>query len=332
MSPDQQIHNPANDAQKAGLAAARAWAATRTYPASDYPPERIIELKGDRTVSVVIPTKQVAAVAAGVVEQCVSLRDRGAVDQVIVVDASSDDGTVEVCDEAGATVYQEAELLPEFGDVIGKGDALWRALSVATGDIVVYVDSDTTEFGEHFICGLVGPLLDDDQLQLVKGSFRRPFAEGGMRLADGGGRVTELAARPLLNLFVPQLAAINQPLAGEFAARRAALIQMPYLTGYGSEIQLLVDFHRLYGLDTLAQADLGERLNRHQALPDLGAMSFAVMRAVLSRVGGLDLRLTDHSAYQGYAEGELIDRDATLVERPPFATVHTHPANAAVEH
>lgn len=331
MSPDQTSSNSAREAQEAGLAAARAWAATRTYSATDFPPERLIELKADRTISVVIPSKQVAVTIGGVVTPAVKLREAGVIDQVLVVDAASADSTVEIARDAGADVFQESELVTEVGPVLGKGDALWRSLAVATGDVVVFVDSDTSEFGEHFVTGLAGPLLADDQLQLVKGSFRRPFAEGGLRVADSGGRVTELAARPMLNLFVPQLAAVNQPLAGEFAARREALLQMPFLTGYGSEVQLLVDFHRLFGLDTIAQADLGERLNPHQPLADLGLMSFAVMRAILSRVGGIDVRLDDHGAYQSYSEGELRERRAELIERPPFATVHTATA-AATDH
>src|SRR3954470_622774 len=150
-----------------------------------------------------------------IVEACVPVAE-----QVLVVDASSADGTGEIAAAAGAEVVQEGSLMPAFGEVLGKGDAMWRALSAARGEVVVYLDADTRDFGAHFVRGMTGPLLAEPGLQFVKGFYRRPFTVGDESLPEGGGRVTELTARPLLRAFYPELAAVHQPLAGEMAARR----------------------------------------------------------------------------------------------------------------
>lgn len=307
------------DSRRAALERALRWAEERTYPGGVFSAERIAELKGDTTVSVVIPVKEAGLTVGRVAASCVRLRESGAVDQVVVIDADSGDGSAAAAEQAGAEVHQEAELLTRFGDVQGKGDALWRSLSVATGDIVVFVDSDTEAFSESFVCGLVGPLLEDDSLMLVKGAFDRPFTSAGVRIEGGGGRVNELVARPLLNTYFPELAAVRQPLAGELAARRSALEQLPFRTGYGVEIQLLIDFHARYGLEAIAQSDLGERLNRHQHLHELAPMAFAVQRALMDRVPGTPAVSGD--AFLGYVEGTPGLRDVPSTERPPLATL-----------
>lgn len=307
----------------AGLAAAREWAARRTYASVRFPAERLAALKGGTSVSVVIPAKSLATTIGGVVAPCVELRERGIVDEVIVIDAAvSGDGSAAAAEHAGATVFQEDALLPQLGPALGKGDALWRSLTAATGDVIVFVDGDTQGFDAGFVRGLAGPLLEDDGLRLVKGAYRRPFTgDNGLRVADGGGRVSELAARPLLNIFFPELAALQQPLAGEFAARRETLEQMPFATGYGCEIQLLIDYYRRFGLDAIAQCDLGERVNPHQPLHDLGAMAHTVMRVLLSRAGHLELDGEQYAEFLNYAEGEPRLRPAPLAERPPLASL-----------
>ncbi len=155
-----------------------------------------------------------------VVEELVKLRAAGAIDEVIVVDAASADGTAAVAEQAGATVRQEAELMPHLGPVRGKGDAMWRALGVTEGEIVCYLDADSEDFSAHFATGLLGPLVCERGVEFVKGFYRRPFEHGGVALPEGGGRVNHLTARPALALFYPQLAEVRQPLAGEVAARR----------------------------------------------------------------------------------------------------------------
>ena len=251
-------------------------------------------------VSVVLPAREEAGTIGPIVAACAR-----AAEQVVVVDAGSRDGTAEIAAAAGAEVFQEADLLPEFGRVLGKGDAMWRALSVVRGEVVVYVDADTEGFDEHFVRGLAGPLLADPAVQFVKGFYRRPFRVGDATLPEGGGRVTELTARPLLRAFYPELAEVRQPLAGEVAARRELLERLPFATGYAVEIAMLIDAWSTVGIDALAQVDLDVRQNRHQPLSDLTRMADAVLAAVRERL---------------VREGRLVDATpATTVERPPMA-------------
>jgi glucosyl-3-phosphoglycerate synthase len=237
------------------------------------------------TTTLILPTRNVATTLGAILKTVVRLNKRsGLIDQVIVVDADSTDGTQQIARAWGAETYRENDLLPEFGPVQGKGDAMWRALSVADGDLVMYADTDTPDFGEHFIYGTLGPLLMAPGVKFSKGAYRRPFVRDGQFIADGGGRVTELMAKPLLNFFYPELTGFVQPLAGEFAAPREVLCNVPFFTGYGVEIGLLIDVFEAVGLPAMAQVDLGTRQNRHQSLADLTRMSSAVLRALARRV------------------------------------------------
>jgi glucosyl-3-phosphoglycerate synthase len=202
----------------------------------------------------------------------------------VVVDADSADGTADIARSHGAEVYSENELLPEYGGAHGKGDAMWRSLSVARGDIVMFADADSTDFQEHFIYGTLGPLLTDPGIQFSKAAYRRPYTPDGKSVVDGGGRVTELMAKPLLNFYFPELTGFVQPLAGEFAAYRELLCSIPFVTGYGVEIAMMIDVLTEAGLPAMAQVDLEYRQNRHQPLWDLTRMSSAVLRALGRRV------------------------------------------------
>jgi glucosyl-3-phosphoglycerate synthase len=247
------------------------------------------------TVSLVLPTRNVAETIGPILEQVARLNLRSTlVDQVIVVDADSTDGTAAIAREWGAEVYSENELLPEYGIARGKGDAMWRSLSVARGDIVMFADTDTRDFGGRFIYGTLGPLLTMPGLRFVKAAYRRPFTDTPVPLIDGGGRVTELMAKPLFNFFCPELAGFVQPLAGEFAAYRELLCRIPFLTGYGVELGILLDVLREVGLPAMAQVDLGVRHNRHQPLWDLTRMSYTVLRAMMQRAG-----VPDHAPASG---------------------------------
>jgi glucosyl-3-phosphoglycerate synthase len=271
------------------------------------------------TVSVCVPARNEAATIGPIVTVLMALRDAGVIDQVVVVDNSTD-ATAAIARDLGAEVHDQEHLLPELGPVLGKGDAMWRALKVLTGEVVCYLDADTDQFGPHFVCGLLGPLCASPTIQFVKGFYRRPFRLGAHTLPDGGGRVTELTARPLLNLFYPELSAVRQPLAGEVAVRRTLLERLPFVTGYGVDIALLLDAHREAGLDSLAQVDLDVRQNAHQPLRDLGPMAYAVLRAVASRLereGRLAGPLPTSFLISG--DGELQPQEADPVERPPLA-------------
>ena len=269
-------------------------------------------------MSVCLPARDEASTIGGILETLIGLRERGVVDQIVVVDHSSD-RTAEIARELGAEVHDQEQLRPELGPVLGKGDAMWRALGVLTGDVICFLDADTEGFGAHFACGLLGPLLCGPEIAFVKGFYRRPFKVGSVTLPDGGGRVTELTARPLLNLFYPDLAAVAQPLSGEVAARRELLERLPFVTGYGVDIALLLDAHREVGLDAIAQVDLDVRQNSHQPLRDLGPMAFSVLRALASRVqreGRLVGPLP--SSFMIPGEPELATASDEIVERPPI--------------
>jgi glucosyl-3-phosphoglycerate synthase len=237
------------------------------------------------STTLILPARNVAATIGPILDAVARLNERtGLIEQVLVVDADSSDGTADIARDRGAEVYSENELLPEYGPAQGKGDAMWRSLSAARGDIVLFADADTADFSEHFIYGTLGPLLTVPGVQFSKAAYRRPYTTEGQSVADGGGRVTELMAKPLLNFFYPGLTGFVQPLAGEFAAHRELLCNIPFITGYGVEIGVLIDVLREAGLPAMAQVDLGTRQNRHQPLGDLTRMSSTVLRALARRV------------------------------------------------
>ena len=288
----------------------------RRFHHSDFDLPRLLERKAE-PVTVVLPAREVADTIGEIVERLRGLDPL--VDQVLVVDAASRDGSAEVAVRAGADVYQESELMPEFGQVLGKGDAMWRALSVARGGLVVYLDSDTRDFSPHFALGMLGPLICDPDVRFVKGFFRRPYRRpDGAELPADGGRVTELTARPLLSAFFPELAAFVQPLAGEVAARRTLFERIPFASGYAVETAMLLharDF--LGGTAGMAQVDLDVRLNRHQSLRDLAPMAYAVLRVIQERLRADGRLVDDHPPPLQTADGGLVQVE--IVERPPYA-------------
>ena len=300
---------------------ARSWLASHTYAHSDFPAERLAAERA-QSVSVCLPARNEAATIGGVLTPLLELRGAGVIDQVVVVDDSTD-RTAAIARHLGAEVFGQDKLMPELGPVLGKGDAMWRSLATLTGDVVCFVDADTERFGAHFVCGLLGPLLcGPEEIVFVKGLYRRPFKLGGVTLPEGGGRVTELTARPLLNLFYPELAAVAQPLAGEIAARRDLLERLPFVTGYGVDIALLIDTYRFAGLDAIAQVDLGERQNAHQSLRELGPMAFSVLRALASRLqreGRLQGPLP--TGFLAPGDSEVGPAPEDVVERPPLVTL-----------
>ncbi|HEY1852964.1 MAG TPA: glucosyl-3-phosphoglycerate synthase [Solirubrobacterales bacterium] len=261
------------------------WLAIRRYAGTAFAPARLLAAKAE-SVAAILPARECAATIGATVAALAPLRDRGLLDRLVVVDADSADGTAELAGRAGAEVLQEHALRPELGPCQGKGDAMWRAAAVVEADVLVFLDADSADFEPGFLTGLLGPLLLEEGVELVKGSFERPFAGSPAGPLPGeGGRVTELVARPLLNLHFPRLAGFSQPLAGEVAVRRRLLDKMPVPVGYGVEIAMLVDALRLAGLDALAEVDLGSRQNRHQSLRALSAMAAEVMVAVERRAG-----------------------------------------------
>ena len=296
--------------------AVSAWYERRRYRAGDFPLARLRAAKGEVTVAVIVPTKECATTIAGVVRDAVGpLSEQGLVDELVVVDAGSRDGTAALAAAAGARVLQQDEIRPDLGPALGKGDAMWRALQATSADLVCFLDGDTGDPAPTHLQGLLGPLLCDPTVQMVKGAFDRPLRAGEVSLPHEGGRVTELMARPLLNLHEPRLAGFAQPLAGEFAARRELFEAIPFPVGYGVEIGVLIDALRLAGLEALAECHLGTRQNRHQPLRALGEMAYAVLAAVEARLEGRALDPEGHYL-KPWADGAVVS--IPVAERPPI--------------
>ncbi len=295
----------------------------------------------DLTVSAVLPCRNVADTVGGIIDEIHAVNERSSlesplVDQILAVDADSEDGTAEVAVSKGAEVYSENELLSHYGGAHGKGDAMWRSLSVARGDLILYLDADTKDFKPQLVYGTLGPILSFPEVRFVKAAYRRPFKSYETVELDGGGRVTELTAKPLFNLFYPELAGFVQPLAGEFVAYKELFCSIPFLTGYAVETGIMIDMLRRVGLGAMAQVDLGTRQNRHQPLRDLSRMSYSVLRAVARRLrqeGRLDQARDPKLPEQLFQFSDYLHAVATpegltlqecveeLVERPPISDV-----------
>jgi glucosyl-3-phosphoglycerate synthase len=261
------------------------WLAERRYRGADFSASALLEAKAT-SVAAILPTRECAGTIGPILDAVTPLREIGLVDELVVVDADSADGTAGVAREHGARVLLESELRPDLGRGRGKGDAMWRAAGATDSELLVFLDADTVDFQASFLTGLLGPMLLDPSLGLVKGTFRRPLALGEEVREGEGGRVTELVARPLLNLHFPALSGFAQPLAGEMAIRRGLFGSLSVPVGYGVEIAMLIDALAIVGLDGLAEVDLGARQNRHQSLRALSAMAGEIMVAVERRTGG----------------------------------------------
>ncbi len=303
------------------------WFTTNTFDYRQFEVSQLLAAKEsqDLQLSVCLPAKEVADTIGPILEQLESLSDVGLLDQVVVVDANSGDGTAEIVSSSFASVYQESELDLGVGPCQGKGDAMWRSLSVCDGDVVAFVDADSTNFGSHYVAGLFGPLLTNLKIDFVKGAYRRPFTTESKRYPSGGGRVTELCARPLLNLFYADLRGFLQPLAGEVAIRRVLLNELSFSSGYAVEIAMLIDVFQNRGLNAMAQVDLGSRENLHQSLDSLGVMSYGVLKAVCSRLirEGRMEEVEGENYLKPTQDGgrALTELEVEIIERPPRRTL-----------
>ncbi|MFF7142694.1 glucosyl-3-phosphoglycerate synthase [Streptomyces nodosus] len=307
------------------------WLSTRSWSVADRPLHRILAAKGasGSSVSVVLPAldeERTVGEIVSVIRRDL-MRRVPLVDEIVVVDSGSTDRTSEVAAAAGARVVHRDTILPRIPAVPGKGEVLWRSLLVTRGDIVCFVDADLREFSSDFVTGIVGPLLTDPGVDLVKAMYDRPLAVSGEGAAGAvaagqGGRVTELMARPLLNMHWPQLAGFVQPLGGEYAARRSLLERLPFPVGYGVELGMLVDALHLVGLDALAQVDVGVRIHRHQDGRALGRMAAAIYRTAQLRLARGHLirpSLTQFERGEGGFEPRTYAVDTE--ERPPMVEI-----------
>jgi glucosyl-3-phosphoglycerate synthase len=270
----------------------------------------LVAAKGTTSTSVCLPARNEAETVGAIVEKIAA---HPLVDEVVVVDDHSDDDTGDAAATAGALVVRAADVLPAYGSGPGKGQALWKAVASSTGELVAFCDADLRDFKPHFITGLLGPLIAEDNIDFVKAYYRRPGPEGQPR---GGGRVTELVARPLLHLLFPEIADVIQPLAGEFSARRDVFERLPFVDGYGVDIGLLIDAARSCGVDRLVQVDLGTRTHRNRPLDDLGPMATIVLMTALRRAGFDEVPgevLLD--------QPDLVAVPVSYSERPPLRTI-----------
>ncbi|MGP4054353.1 glucosyl-3-phosphoglycerate synthase [Mycobacterium sp. 4D054] len=308
-----------NDLETFGVADHR-WLSERSWCRPSWTVAELEAAKKGRTVSVVLPALNEEETVAGVVETITPLLG-GLVDELIVLDSGSTDDTEIRAVAAGARVVGREVALPEVAPQPGKGEVLWRSLAATTGDIIAFVDSDLLDPDPMFVPKLLGPLLTADGVHLVKGFYRRPLKVSGREDANGGGRVTELVARPLLAALRPELMCLYQPLGGEYAGTRELLTAVPFAPGYGVEIGLLVDTYDRLGLDGIAQVNLGVRTHRNRPLTELASMSRQVIATLLSRCGIPDSGV---GLTQFFADGEdYAPRTSTvsLTDRPPMITL-----------
>jgi glucosyl-3-phosphoglycerate synthase len=308
------------------------WFGDRTFHHSQFEPPARLRAAKERlglTVSVCLPTRNEAATVGGIVRNLRrNLQERSRlVDEIVVMDAGSGDDTVAIAQAEGAKVFFEHDVLPGEGPGSGKGEALWKSLHTCEGDLVCWVDADIRNFHARFVYGLLGPLLLHPEIQYVKAFYDRPIRERNALRATGGGRVTELLARPLINLLWPELAGIVQPLSGEYAGRRETLEQVPFFSGYGVELGLLVDIAARFGVDAIAQVDLDRRVHRNQDMQALGRMSFGILQAAFLRLaeegrsvpGNFATTLVQFS--NQLVEYQPEPREIVTSRRPPIVTV-----------
>jgi glucosyl-3-phosphoglycerate synthase len=299
----------------------------RTAHWDDWTLGHLLDAKGEARVSLVVPARNEAGTVGEVVGR---VRDRlvdtvSLVDEIVVIDSDSTDGTYDAAAAAGAVVHRASEIRPDLGTHPGKGEAMWKSLFVTTGDLIVFMDADLTDWDTHFVPGLLGPLLTWPEVRLVKGFYERPGEQGPL----DGGRVTELVARPLISLLHPQLQDLVQPLAGEWAVRRSLFASLSVPTGYAVEMAALVDTASAHGPAAIAQVDLGSRAHGHQPLLDLGAMAVQILAATLARAESARLtpeippsrrilRPADSAILRQFLPGPLpLDRVVDTAERPP---------------
>jgi glucosyl-3-phosphoglycerate synthase len=283
------------------------------------------------TISVGLPALNEETTIGGVVSvlKKALMDDVPLVDEIVVIDSDSTDRTREIAAALGVPVYIHQQVLPEAGEPVpGKGEALWKSLHVLKGDIIAWVDTDVANMHPQFVYGLIGPLLREPRIGYVKGYYHRPISTSEGIQHEGGGRVTELTVRPLVNLFFPLLSGVLQPLAGEYAGRRELLEKLPFFSGYGVETGMLIDLLETYGLDAIGQVNLEKRIHRNRSLADLSLTAFAIIQVILSRLESRAsitlLEEVNRSMKLIRFEDEHLSlevRKVHDVERPPIITI-----------
>lgn len=318
------------------------WFGENTFNADEFADlSQLIAMKEERglTISLGLPTLNEEATVGKIIRmlQRALMHKAPLLDEIVLIDSRSTDRTRDIARKLGVPVYIHQDILPQYGTHRGKGETLWKSLHALRGDIIVWIDVDIVNIHPRFVYGLVGPLLRHDTIQYVKGFYRRPIRVGDVLQAGGGGRVTELVARPLINLFFPELSGVIQPLSGEYAGRRSALERMPFFTGYGVEVGLLIDLLNEFGMRAIAQVDLQERIHRNQPLAALSKMSFAILQVFMQRLEerhklslleevNRSMKLIRHESGRYWLHIEEIGD----VERPPMLTLPEYRKRLAI--
>jgi glucosyl-3-phosphoglycerate synthase len=310
------------------------WLETNTFHYSEFGDiQRLVEEKRRKNlkISLCLPTlNEEKTIAKEVIVLRSELMTRyPLVDELIVIDSGSTDNTVEIAASFGAEVYVANEILPRLDQFKGKGENLWKALYIAKGDIIVYIDADIKNIHHRFAYGLIGPLLVYDHIKYAKAFYDRPIAIGKNKIRPtGGGRVTELVIRPLFSLFFPELTQLIQPLSGEYAGYREIFEKIPFPIGYGIETSMILDIYQKWGLNVMAQVDLDRRVHRNQDTKALGRMSFAILKTFISRQKKSGLIDFKGTLYDEIIQYNLVDNEfqaETLqikgLERPPMITI-----------
>lgn len=303
--------------------------------------ERLVALKEKKglKISLAFPTlNEEATIGKEILVIRTELMDRyPLLDEIVVIDSSSQDKTRTIAERYGAKVYQSKNILPSYGTYRGKGENLWKSLYVLQGDIVVWVDADIANISPKFVYALVGPLLEDDSIGYVKAFYERPIRSSGDLKPSGGGRVTEILVRPLFSLFYPELAALIQPLSGEYAGRRKLLETLPFSVGYGVELGHLLDIYHQFGIKSLAQVDLDIRIHRNQTTQALGKMSYGILNTFFNRAeqyGDAQLLKTlgaYHISLENQGETHrLIETEIPSIERPAMISIPEYRERFAV--
>lgn len=312
------------------------WFAENTFHAREFRDvSRLVELKERQglTISLGLPALNEEATVGKIIRviKQALMEEQPLLDEIVLIDSGSTDRTVHIAQDLGVPTCVHQEILPEQGAHVGKGEALWKSLHVLKGDIIAWIDTDIRNIHPKFVYGIVGPLLREPRLKFVKGFYRRPLRVAGEVQSHGGGRVTELTARPLFNLFYPALSGIIQPLSGEYAGRREVLERVPFFTGYGVEAGMLIDILESHGIGALAQVDLQERIHRNQTLAALSRMSFTIIQVVIARLEERHrLRLLEdinRSMKMIHYEADSLHlqvRDLYDIERPPIMSVREY--------
>ncbi|MFP4686987.1 MAG: glucosyl-3-phosphoglycerate synthase [bacterium] len=309
------------------------WLVENTYHHGDFQDiERLVDLKNKKnlTIDVSLPTLNEEKTIAKeiLLIQTELMIKHELVDKIAVVDSGSSDRTREIAEKYGAEVFLASDYLPEQGDHRGKGENLWKSLYLLEGDIIVYIDADIKNIAPKFVYGLVGPLLERDEISYVKGFYERPLQMGEEVRTGGGGRVTEILIRPLFNLFFPDLAGLLQPLSGEYAGRRELLEKLPFFIGYGVETGLLIDISEQFGIETIAQVDLDKRVHQNQDLQSLGKMAFGILQTFFNRLDAAGKVKIKKELKRIFRQIEAIEDghrfenlDMSEIERPPMVDI-----------